>query len=58
MSDVLEENDGKFSLSCRNITKWNLLLVDDIDALAEEEHELNVLVKRVDKTCERYIRWR
>ena len=42
MSNVLEENDGKFSISGRNITKWNLLLVDDIDALAEEE-----LVKRV-----------
>ena len=53
MSDALEEHDGKFSIGGRNIT--NLRFADDIDALAEEEQELEVLVESLDKTC---IRWR
>ena len=49
MSDALEEHDGKVSIGGRNIT--NLRFADDIDALAEEEQELEALV---DKTCTRY----
>ena len=47
MSDALEEHDGKVSIGGRNIT-------DDIDALAEEEQELEALVESIDKTCTRY----
>ena len=43
MSDAVEEYDGKVSISSRNIT--NLRLADDIDALAEEEQELEDLVE-------------
>ena len=52
MSDALEEHDGKVSIGGRNITK--LRFADDIDALAEEEHELEALVESLDKTCTRY----
>ena len=52
MSDALEEHDGKVSIGGRNIT--NLRFADDIDALAEEEQELEALVESVDKTCTRY----
>ena len=52
MSDALEENDGKVSIGGRNIT--NLRFADDIDALAEEEQELEALVESLDKTCTRY----
>ena len=48
----LEEHDGKVSIGGRNIT--NLRFADDIDALAEEEQELEALVERLDKTCTRY----
>ena len=48
MSDALEEHDGKVSIGGRNIT--NLRIADDIDALAEEEQEL----ESRDKTCTRY----
>ena len=41
MSDILEEHDGKVSIGGRNIT--NLWFADDIDALAEEEQELEAL---------------
>ena len=51
MSDALEEHDGTFSIGGRNIT--NLRFADDIDALAEEEQELEVLVESLDKTCTR-----
>ena len=40
------------SIGGRNIT--NLRFVDDIDALAEEEQELEALVESLDKTCTRY----
>ena len=43
MSDALEEHDGKVSIGGRNIT--NLRFADDIDALAEEEQELEALVE-------------
>ena len=52
MSDALEEHDEKVSIGGRNIT--NLLFADDIDALAEEEQELEALVESLDKTCTRY----
>ena len=42
MSDALEDHDGKVSIGGRNIT--NLRFADDIDALAEEEQELEALV--------------
>ena len=47
MSDALEEHDGKVSIGGRNVT--NLRFADDIDALAEEEQELEAL----DKICTR-----
>ena len=52
MPDALEEHDGKVSIGGRNIT--NLRFADDIDALAEEEQELEVLVESLDKTYTRY----
>ena len=52
MSDVLEEHDGRVTIGGRNIT--NLRFADDIDALAEEEQELEALVESLDKTCTRY----
>ena len=52
MSDALEEHDGKVSIGGRNITK--LRFADAIDALAEEEQELEALVESLDKTCTRY----
>ena len=52
MSDALEERDGKVSIGGRNIT--NLRFADDIDALAEEEQELEALVESLNKTCTRY----
>ena len=39
-------------MGSRNIT--NLRFADDIDALAEEEQELEALVESLDKTCTRY----
>ena len=50
MSNFLEEHDGKVSVGGRNIT--NLLFADDIDA--EEEQDLEALVKSLDKTCTMY----
>ena len=52
MSDVLEEHDGKISIGGRNITY--LRFADDIDALAEEEQELEALVESLHKTFTRY----
>ena len=52
MSDALEEHDGKVSIGGRNTT--NLRFADDIDALNEEEQELETLVESLDKTCTRY----
>ena len=51
MSDALEDHDGKVSIGGRNIT--NLRFADDTDALAEEEQELEALVKSLDKTFTR-----
>ena len=55
MSDALEEHDGKVSIGGRNIT--NLRFADDINALAEEEQELEAQVESLDKTAQG-IRWR
>ena len=53
MSNAPEEHDGKVSIGgITNIT--NLRFADDIDALAEEEQELEALVESLDKTCSRY----
>ena len=52
MSDAPDEPDGKLSIGGKNIT--NLRFADDIDALAEEEQELEALVESLDKTCTRY----
>ena len=53
MSDALKEHDGKVSISGRTIT--NLPFANDIDALAEEEQELDALVvQSLDKTYTRY----
>ena len=49
MLDALEEHDRKASKGGRNIT--NLRFADDIDALAEEEQELEALVENL---CTRY----
>ena len=49
MSDALEEHEGKVRICGRNIT--NLRLADDIDALADEEWELEALVESLYKTC-------
>ena len=47
-----KEHDWKVSIGGRNIT--NLRFTDGIDALAEEEQELEALVESLDKTCTRY----
>ena len=52
MSDALEEHNGKVITVDRNIT--NLRFADDINALAEEEQELEALVESLDKTCTSY----
>ena len=54
MSDALEEekHGGKLSIGSKTIT--NLRFADDINALAKEEPELQVLVESLDKTCTRY----
>ena len=41
-----------FAIGGRNIT--NMHFADDVDALAEEEQELEALVESLDKTCTRY----
>ena len=52
MSDAQEEHVGKVSIGGRNIT--NLRFADDIDALAEEEQELEALVESLHKIFPRY----
>ena len=52
MSDAPEEHDGKVRIGGRNIT--NLRFTDEIDALVEQEQELETLVENLDKTCTRY----
>ena len=52
MFDAVKKHDGKVSISGKTFTK--LRFADDIDALVEEEKELEALVGSVDKTCTRY----
>ena len=52
MSDALDEHDGTVGIDGRNIT--NLRFADGLDALVEEEQELEALVESLDKTCTRY----
>ena len=52
MSDALKEHDGNVSIGGRNTT--NLRFADDIDALAEEEQNLEALLESSDKTCTMY----
>ena len=47
MSDALDKHGRRVSIGGRNIT--NLELANDIDALAEEEQELEALVESLDK---------
>ena len=49
MSDALEEHDGNVIIGRRSIT--NLGFADNIDALAEEEQELEALLESLNKTC-------
>ena len=48
----MDDYDGKVSTDYRTITK--LWIVDDIDALAEEQQELEALFKRLGKNCTKY----
>ena len=52
MTDALEEHDRKVIIRGRNIT--NMRFADDIDALAEEEQEVETIVESPDKNCTRY----
>ena len=53
MSEALEEHDGEVSIGGgKDIT--NLRFADDIDALVEEEQELEALVESLHKTCTWY----
>ena len=52
MYDAQEEHVGKVSVGGRNIT--NLRFADDIDALAEEEQELEAQDESLHKTFTRY----
>ena len=47
-----EDYDGKASIGGGNIN--NLQLADDIDAVGEDEQELEALVKSLEGTCTRY----
>ena len=52
MSDAPEEHNGKVSIGGRTITY--LRFANDVDAVAEEEQELEALIKILDKTCTMY----
>ncbi|MEW8548524.1 MAG: hypothetical protein AB2693_33905 [Candidatus Thiodiazotropha sp.] len=52
MSDALEEHGGKVNIGGRTII--NLRFADDIDALAEDEQELETQAESLDQTCTRY----
>ena len=52
MFDAPEEHDRKISISSRNII--NLQFASDIDAIAEEKQEQEILVESLNKTCTRY----
>ena len=52
VSDAQEVHDGMVSIGGRTVT--NLRFADGIDALTEEEQELEALCESLDKTCTRY----
>ena len=52
-SDVLEEHDGKVNIGGINTCITNLWFAEDIDALAEEEQELEALAESLYKPCTR-----
>ena len=54
ISNALEQHKGKVNIGGRNIT--NLRFAYDIDALAEEEQELEARVESLD--LHKNIRWR
>ena len=54
MSDAVEEHDGKVIVGGRTII--NLLFSDDIDALAEEEQDLETLVESLERPAQG-IKW-
>ena len=47
--DALEEHDGKVGNGGRNVTNWWFVGDIDVDAVAEEEQELEALVESLDK---------
>ena len=49
MTDALEKHDGQVSIGRRNIA--NLQFVDDTDALADEEQDLEALLDSLNKIC-------
>ena len=53
MSDALEEHDDKIIIGDKIIT--SLRFAKDIDALAEEKHELEALTESLDKICTRHF---
>ena len=57
MYNALKEHDGKVCIGGFNVTCTGLGLADDIDALAEEEQELEVMLKVSTKPVQG-IRWR
>ena len=54
-SCALEEDDRTVSIGCRNITY--LQFANDIDALAEEEQEIEALVESLTKSAQG-IKWK
>ena len=52
MSDALKEYDLNIRIGGRDITK--LRFTNGIEALADDEQELETLVESLDKTCTRY----
>ena len=49
MSDAIGEHNWEVSIGDRNVI--NLQFADDVDALAEEEQELEALIESPNKTC-------
>ena len=54
MTDALELEDHKGTVSIGGRTVTNLCFADDIVGLAGEEEELAKLVQRLDKACKAY----
>ena len=52
MADALEDHEGTVSIGGSTIT--NLRFADDIDGLAEQEHELVKLVNHLEEACMEY----